>query len=125
MSLSQHERRGPHRTAAIVLAGFCAFLTIYAPQPLLPSLAREFHVSAAAIALVMAATTAGVALAAPFIGMLSDRIGRKRVIVPAALLLAIPATFASTATGLHSLLFWRFLPGRLHARDRRGHYRLH
>lgn len=111
MSLSQHERRGRHRTAAIVLAGFCAFLTIYAPQPLLPSLAREFHVSAAAIALVMAATTAGVALAALFIGMLSDRIGRKRVIVPAALLLAIPATFASTATGLHSLLFWRFCQG--------------
>jgi YNFM family putative membrane transporter len=111
LSLSQHERRGRHRTAAIVLAGFCAFLTIYAPQPLLPSLAREFHVSAAAIALVMAATTAGVALAAPFIGMLSDRIGRKRVIVPAALLLAIPATFASTATGLHSLLFWRFCQG--------------
>jgi predicted MFS family arabinose efflux permease len=94
-----------------VLAGFCAFLTIYAPQPLLPSLAREFHVSAAAIALVMTATTAGVALAAPFIGMLSDRIGRKRVIVPAALLLAIPATAASTAAGIHSLLFWRFWQG--------------
>jgi MFS transporter, YNFM family, putative membrane transport protein len=111
MSLSQHERGGRHRTAAIVLAGFCAFLTIYSPQPLLPSLAHEFHVSAAAIALVMTATTAGVALAAPFIGMLSDRIGRKRVIVPAALLLAIPATLASTATGLHSLLFWRFWQG--------------
>jgi MFS transporter, YNFM family, putative membrane transport protein len=99
------------RTAAIVLAGFCAFLTIYAPQPLLPSLAREFHVSAAAIALVMTATTAGVGLAAPFIGVLSDRIGRKRIIVPAALLLAIPATLASTATGLYSLLFWRFCQG--------------
>ena len=99
------------RTAAIVLAGFCAFLTIYAPQPILPALAREFQASAAAIALVMTATTAGVALAAPFIGMLSDRIGRKRVIVPAALLLAIPATLAATASGLHSLLFWRFLQG--------------
>jgi YNFM family putative membrane transporter len=103
--------RGKHRIAAIVLAGFCAFLTIYAPQPLLPSLAREFHVSAAAIALVMTATTAGVALAAPFIGMLSDRVGRKRVIVPAALFLAIPATLASTSTGLYSLLFWRFWQG--------------
>jgi MFS transporter, YNFM family, putative membrane transport protein len=112
LSLSQrHESRGRHRIAAIVLAGFCAFLTIYAPQPLLPGLAREFRVSAAAIALVMTATTAGVGLAAPFIGMLSDRIGRKRVIVPAALLLAIPATLASTATGLRSLLFWRFCQG--------------
>ena len=27
------------RTAAVVFAGFCAFLTLYAPQPLLPLLA--------------------------------------------------------------------------------------
>ena len=33
------------RTAAVVLAGFCAFLTLFAPQPLLPMLAREFRVS--------------------------------------------------------------------------------
>ncbi len=99
------------RTAAVVLAGFCAFLTVYAPQPLLPALALDFHVSAALIALVMSATTAGVALSAPFIGILSDRIGRKRVIVPAALLLVVPATLASTAASLHSLLVWRFLQG--------------
>ena len=99
------------RTAAVVLAGFCAFLTIYAPQPLLPALGREFHKSAAAVALVIAATTAGIGLAAPFIGMISDRFGRKRVIVPAALLLAIPATLSCTATGLTSLLFWRFWQG--------------
>lgn len=113
MALAQRtaRREARSRTAAVVLTGFCAFLTLYAPQPLLPSLAREFHVTAAAIALVMTAATAGVALAAPFIGLLSDRIGRKRVIVPAALLLAIPATLASTASGLHSLLFWRFCQG--------------
>ena len=35
------------RTAAVVLAGFCAFLTIYAPQPLLPLLAREFRLTRA------------------------------------------------------------------------------
>lgn len=107
------EKKAPARTAAVVLAGFCAFLTIHAPQPLLPLLSREFHVSAAAIALVIAATTAGIGLAAPFIGMISDRVGRKRVIVPTALLLAVPATLCSTAGGLHSLLFWRFCQGLL------------
>lgn len=101
------------RTAALVLAGFCAFLTIHAPQPLLPLLAREFRVSDGAIALVIAATTAGIGLAAPFIGMISDRVGRKRVIVPTALLLSIPATLCSTASGLPSLLFWRFCQGIL------------
>jgi predicted MFS family arabinose efflux permease len=99
------------RTAAVVLAGFCAFLTIYAPQPLLPMLAQEFRTSAVAVSLVMTAATVGVMLAAPFIGFVADRFGRKRVIVPAAFLLALPATLAATSTGLHSLLFWRFWQG--------------
>jgi predicted MFS family arabinose efflux permease len=97
----------------VVLTGFCAFLTIYAPQPLLPLLAREFQTSAAAISLVMTATTAGVMMAAPFIGLVADRFGRKRVIVPAAFLMALPATLAATSSGLHSLLFWRFWQGIL------------
>src|SRR5580704_2917725 len=96
------------RTAAVVLAGFCAFLTIYAPQPLLPMLAREFGVSAAAISLVMTATTMGVMMAAPFIGLVADRFGRKRVIVPASFLMALPATLAATSTSLRLLMFWRF-----------------
>ena len=72
------------RTAAVVFAGFCAFVTIFAPQPLLPLLAREFRVSAAAISLVVTASTLAVAMAAPFAGVVADRFGRKRVIVPAA-----------------------------------------
>jgi predicted MFS family arabinose efflux permease len=95
----------------VVLAGFCAFLTVYSPQPLLPLLAREFRASAAAISLVMTATTVGVMLAAPFTGIVADRFGRKRVIVPAAFLLALPAMLAATSGGLHSLLFWRFWQG--------------
>ena len=31
------------RTAAVALAGFCAFLPLYAPQPLLPMLAAQFR----------------------------------------------------------------------------------
>ena len=97
--------------AAVVLAGICAFITVYAPQPLLPSLGNEFRVSAATIALVMTATTAGVGLAAPFIGMLSDRIGRKRIIVPFAFLIAVPTVLSATAQSLSTLLFWRFCQG--------------
>jgi len=74
-------------------------------------LAREFQASAAAISLVMTATTLGVMLSAPFIGILADRFGRKRVIVPTAFLLALPATLAAASTGLPSLLFCRFCQG--------------
>ena len=99
------------RTAAVVLAGFCAFLNLYAPQPLLPTLAREFHTSAAGISLLITASTVAVALAAPLAGILSDHLGRKRVLVPAALLLAIPSGLAATSASLDQLVFWRFWQG--------------
>jgi predicted MFS family arabinose efflux permease len=99
------------RTTAVVFAGFCAFVTLFAPQPLLPLLAREFRVSAGAISLVVTASTLAVALAAPFAGVVADRFGRKRVIVPATFLLAVPTLLAATATSYGQLLFWRFLQG--------------
>jgi MFS family permease len=77
----------------------------------LPSLSKEFHAPAAAVALVMTATTAGVGLAAPLIGMLSDRVGRKRIIVPFAVLIALPTALSATAHSLPQLLFWRFCQG--------------
>jgi predicted MFS family arabinose efflux permease len=101
------------RTAAVVCAGFCAFLTLFAPQPLLPMLSAAFHASAAAVSLVVTASTIAVAIAAPLAGMLADRLGRKRVMVPAAFLLAVPTVLAATSSSLGQLLFWRFLQGIL------------
>jgi YNFM family putative membrane transporter len=99
------------RTAAVVFAGFCAFLTLYAPQPLLPLLLASFHSTATAVSRVITASTVAVALAAPFAGIVADRFGRKRVIVPSALLLAIPTLLGATATSISQLMFWRFLQG--------------
>src|SRR3954471_3553325 len=103
--------RSTTRTAAVVFAGFCAFLTIFAPQPLLPMLAKAFDVTPGRISLVVTASTLAVALAAPFAGIVADRFGRKRVIVPAAFLLAVPTLLAATSTSYGQLIFWRFLQG--------------
>ncbi len=99
------------RTAAVVLAGFCAFLTLFAPQPLLPLLAKAFHASAGEIGLVVTVSTIAVALTAPLTGIVADRFGRKNVIVPAAFLLAIPTILAGLSGSLWQLLFWRFWQG--------------
>ena len=94
-----------------MFAGFCAFLTLYAPQPLLPMLARGFHASAGAVSLVLTASTAAVALAAPFAGIVADRLGRKRVIVLSALLLSVPTAGAAASGSLAQMLAWRFWQG--------------
>jgi predicted MFS family arabinose efflux permease len=93
------------------LAGFCAFLTLFAPQPLLPLLATAFHASAGIIGFVVTVSTIAVALTAPLAGIVADRFGRKNVIVPAAFLLAVPTLLAATSGSLGQLLFWRFWQG--------------
>ena len=95
----------------VVLAGMCAFLPLYATQPILPLLAHTFHVGKAGVSLTVLASTLGVAVAAPFMGRLADRAGRRRIIVASALLLGAASLAAATSATLAQLIFWRFLQG--------------
>ncbi len=95
----------------VVLAGFCAFLTLFAPQPILPLLAGVFHASKVTISMTVTASTLGVALAAPLIGQIADRVGRKPIIVLSASTLGIATLLTATSTNLGALLFWRFIQG--------------
>jgi predicted MFS family arabinose efflux permease len=97
--------------AAVMLAGMCTFLNVYPTQPLLPYLRRIFHASELAVSLTVSATIFAVALTAPLVGVLAERKGRKKVIVPSLLLLTLPTALAATSTSLHALIFWRFAQG--------------
>jgi predicted MFS family arabinose efflux permease len=98
-------------TVATMLAGMCTFLNIYCTQPLLPLLRETFHASELEVSLTVSATILATALAAPFIGMIAERRGRKKVIVPSLFLLTIPTALAATSTSLGALIFWRFAQG--------------
>lgn len=74
-------------------------------------LADVFGASKAAVSLTVTAATAGVACAAPFIGMIADRLGRKRVIVWSVLLMALTTLACATARDLTDLIVWRFIQG--------------
>lgn len=100
-----------HRIAAVVVAGYCAFLQLFATQPLLPMLTDVFHAGRVAVSLTVTMASLGVAISAPFAGILADRIGRRKVIVWSAFLLALTALATSTATTLPQLIAWRFLQG--------------
>jgi YNFM family putative membrane transporter len=101
------------RPTAIALAGFCTFLDLYAPQSVLPLVARQFSVGAVETSHLVSATTLAVALVAPFTGAVADMIGRKRVIVFAMFALLVPTLMIALATTLAQMVFWRFVQGLL------------
>jgi MFS transporter, YNFM family, putative membrane transport protein len=95
----------------VAAIGVCAFLNLYAPQPILPLLAALFEVDASHASAMVSATTLGVALAAPFAGALGDRIGRKTMIVFSLLGLGASTALTATAGSLGQAIAWRFLTG--------------
>src|SRR6202047_3288161 len=101
------------RTLGIATAGFCAFVNLYSPQALLPELATEFHVGPGEISSLMTASTAAIALTAPFTGALADVVGRKRLIAAAMFAIAVPTVIMTFAGSVPELLFWRFVQGLL------------
>jgi MFS family permease len=95
----------------VVLAGFTAFLDLYATQPLLPLLMRVFDASHLAVSLTVTASTLAVAIAAPVVGRVADLAGRKRVIVGSAFVLALATGLVATSRGLTQFITWRFVQG--------------
>ena len=98
-------------TFPVVLAGAAAFLDLYSTQPLLPLLMRTFGASTFDAGLTITAPTVAVAIFAPFIGRLADRLGLRRVIVLSAWTLTLATALAATSQSLHQLIFWRFVQG--------------
>src|ERR1700760_927348 len=91
------------RRIAVAFAAIGAFLHLYAPQSVLPMMAREYGVGAADASLIITAGPLAFAVPAPFTGALSDVLGRRRVIIIAMALLIIPATMTALAPTLHQV----------------------
>jgi predicted MFS family arabinose efflux permease len=101
------------RRLAVALAGLCAFIDLYATQSLLPLFASEFRASPAEVSLTVSATTFAVALVAPFVGLVADTLGRKRIIVGAMFLLVVPTVLIAFTASLDQLVLGRFVQGLL------------
>ena len=98
-------------TFPVVLAGAAAFLNIYSTQPLLPLFTRLFGASTFEAGLTITAPTIAVAIFAPFIGRLADRLGFRRVIILSAWALTVATALAATSQNLQQLIVWRFVQG--------------
>ena len=71
-------------TLAMLFAGFSTFSLLYSVQPLLPEFARDFDLTAEAASLAVSLATGPLAVAILSAGLVSDRIGRRPIMVWAA-----------------------------------------
>src|SRR4051812_40490846 len=105
---SQRVTGWAERFASGVLArelviGLTAFLTVvdlFATQAILPSLARHYQVSPAAMGFAVNASTMGMAASGLLVGCVSRRIDRRLGILVSLALLSIPTALLAVAPGL-------------------------
>ncbi len=93
------------------VGGYASFAMLYATQPLLPQLATDFAVGAAASSLAVSAGTAAMAVMLIPASVLSDRFGRVPLMKGSLALAAIIATASAAVTDFTQLLVLRALLG--------------
>ncbi|MBB5711104.1 MFS transporter [Sphingomonas xinjiangensis] len=98
-------------TLAMLFAGFSTFSLLYCVQPLLPLFAHDFGVSAEASSLAVSLATGPLAVAILFAGVLSDRIGRRPMMVAAMYAAGLLTVLTAAAPGWDALLGPRLLTG--------------
>ena len=79
--------------------------------PALPDMIREFGISASTIGLIFTIFTLPGIIFSPLAGIFADRLGRKKILVPALLIFGIFGTACFFAPDFKSLLILRFIQG--------------
>jgi MFS transporter, YNFM family, putative membrane transport protein len=96
---------------ALFAGGFNTFAILWSTQPLLPEIAKEFHLSPAVSSLTLSCTTIALAISMLFVGSLSEVFGRKPFMTVTLLVSSIIAILTAISPNFHYLLFFRILQG--------------
>src|SRR2546428_4449898 len=92
-------------------ATFLIFFQAYMVAPLIPGLSTVFAVSAETIGLIVPAYMIPYGVSTLFYGLLSDRLGRRRIMLASFLAFIIFTALTATAQSASQLIFWRFITG--------------
>lgn len=111
VSSPYNDRPGLLLKLTVALVGMFAFIQVYSVQSILPQLQRDLHASVVEIGNSVGVTVLAVALISPFIGMLSDALGRKWLVVASVFALGVPTALMTQVDTVHGLLILRFLQG--------------
>src|ERR1044072_8333953 len=88
------------RTVVIGLTAFLTVVDLFATQAILPSLAKAYQVTPAAMSLAVNASTLGMAVAGLFVAFFSRRIDRRIGILISLCVLAVPTSLLAVAPDL-------------------------
>ncbi len=88
-----------------------AVLGVSSITPAFPQIADQLDLSPGAVGLLVAVFTLPGATLTPVLGVLGDRVGRKRVLVPSLLVFALAGTACGFARDFELLLWLRLLQG--------------
>ncbi|GAC1346438.1 MAG: MFS transporter [Ktedonobacteraceae bacterium] len=97
----------------LFLAPAFIFANMYTTQAILPVFSRDFHISAPVAGLTVSVLVLAVAIGSLIYGPLSDRIGRKNVMVGASFLVIVPTLLCGFAPNFTVLVVLRTLQGLL------------
>jgi predicted MFS family arabinose efflux permease len=92
-------------------AAFLVFFQTYLVAPLIPALAVEFHASTNLMGMLIPAYMLPYGISTLFYGPLSDRVGRKPVILTLLVMMVVTTAGVATAHTAHQMLAWRLLGG--------------
>src|SRR5437870_9884664 len=95
------------RTFVIGLTAFLTVVDLFATQAILPSLAKAYGVSPAAIGFAVNASTIGMAIAGLAVAFFSNRIDRRRGILVSLILLSVPTALLAVAPDLTAFAWLR------------------
>jgi predicted MFS family arabinose efflux permease len=92
-------------------ATFLIFFQAYMVAPLIPRLAAELGVSEGRIGLVVPAYMVPYGISTLFYGLLSDRLGRRRIMFGSLVAFIVLTALTATARSASELILWRLVTG--------------
>jgi predicted MFS family arabinose efflux permease len=92
-------------------ATFLIFFQAYMVAPLIPRLATVFAVSGQTIGLIVPAYMIPYGVSTLFYGLLSDRLGRRRIMLASLLAFVVLTALTATAQSASQLILWRLVTG--------------
>ncbi len=108
---STTEQQGGRLVRLLSAATFLIFFQVYMIAPLIPKLASVFHVSAQMIGIAIPAYMIPYGAATLFYGILSDRVGRRPIILGSLAVFGLLTVLTALAQSAGQLIFWRLLTG--------------